>query len=217
MQPRGIVLPFLLLLLGGFANAQEQPVDKLLNKLSQQPSRLEQLLQKQTEKYLNKLARQEKKMQRKLQRKDPAAAKEIFGDVDEYYAQLRTANGSKLYSGHLDSMQTALKFLDQNNFIANKEKLQQVFAQYSDLQKKLNQTNNIRKVLKERQSLLKQQLQNTPLAKEFRKYQKELYYYRTQIDEYRKSLEDPSKLEAKLLQTALKIPAFKNFFNKCLE
>jgi len=157
-------------------------------------------------------------MQRKLQKKDSVAAKEIFGDVDARYAALKAkannGGGRDLYSGHLDSMQTALRFLDNNNFITDKDKLNQVFAKYGNLQQKLNQTNNIRKLLKERQQQLKQQLANTPLAKEFRKYQKELYYYRTQLDEYKRAWEDPSKLEQKLLETALRIPAFKNFFNK---
>ena len=200
------------------ATAQDKMPGKLLNTLTEGPAKLERLLDRQTEKYLDRLEKQEKKMQRKLRKKDSVAAKEIFGDVEERYTALKaqlTKDGARnLYSGHLDSMQTALRFLDQNKLITDKEKLNAVFAQYGSLQQKLNQTNNIRKLLKERQAQLKQQLVNTPLAKEFKKYQKELYYYRTQLDEYKRAWEDPSKLEQKLLETALKIPAFKNFFSK---
>ncbi|HYD20789.1 MAG TPA: hypothetical protein VEB40_04880, partial [Flavipsychrobacter sp.] len=46
------------------------------------------------------------------------------------------------------------------------------------------------------------------------KFRKDVYYYRAQADEYKHILDDPSKLEAKLLQLANKIPAFKEFFAK---
>ena len=84
---------------------------------------------------------------------------------------------------------------------------------YQQVQGKLYQSEQIKKQLNQRQQYLKQQLANTPLVKEFKKFQKEIYYYRAQVDQY-KALSDPSKLEAKLLQLANKIPLFQNFFNK---
>jgi hypothetical protein len=68
--------------------------------------------------------------------------------------------------------------------------------------------------LKERQQYLKEQLQRFGLTKEFKRFQKNVYYYRAQVDEYKRMLNDSSKLEAKLLQLANKIPAFKDFFAK---
>ena len=61
---------------------------------------------------------------------------------------------------------------------------------------------------------LKMQLERFGLAEEFRKFQKEFYYYRAQVEEYKQQLQNPSKLEAKLVEMAARIPAFREFFNR---
>lgn len=201
--------------------------DKLFNNLQSKLQRTENLLEKQTARYLQKLERQEKKLRDKLKKTDPVKAKELFGNVEERYAQLQQkiqtkagniSDYSNVYNGHLDSVTTVLKFLQQSNTSqlaqASQLKLQTALGNYEQLQSKLNQAEQIKKILRERQQQLKQHLQNTPLAKEFRKLQKDIYYYRAQVDEYKKSLSDPSKLQTKLLQLANKIPAIKNFFSK---
>jgi hypothetical protein len=194
--------------------------DRLFNNIQAKLHRTENLLNKQTDKYLARLERQEKKMRNKLYRTDSAKAKELFGDIDERYAKMRqtllkdgdeASSNSNIYNGHLDSLATALKFVEK---VKAPPELSAALSSYTQLQGKLKQSEQIKKMLRERQQFLKQQLQNTPLAKEFRKFQKEVYYYRAQVDEYKRDLSDPSKLEARLLKLANKIPAFKSFFNK---
>lgn len=200
--------------------------DKLFGSINSKSQGLQNKLTQQTEKYLSRLARQEKKLQKKLWKKDSAAAKELFGDVEARYAALKgkltepvqSNKFRNVYSSHLDSMKTAFNFLQQNNLLQQTPELQGklngVMQSYGQLQGKLNQTDQINKFLKERQQQLKSQIDKFGLTKQYRKFQKEVYYYRAQVDQYKKTLEDPKKLEAKLLQLASKIPAFKNFFAK---
>lgn len=196
--------------------------DKFFGSISKKSQKLQDNLATQTEKYLRRLYSQEKKLQKSLAKKDSAAASQLFGNIDERYAALndqlknpRSSAGdfSNVYSGHVDSMKTALSFLQQNNLLGSKQQeLQSSMQQFSQLQGKLNITDEIKKQLQQRQQQLKAQLEKFGLTKQFRKFQKDVYYYRTQVDEYKQALEDPSKLEAKLLQVANKFPAFRKFF-----
>lgn len=202
--------------------------DKVFGRIDKEANKYEQKLTQQTEKYLNKLQRQEEKLKRKLWRTDSTKAKELFGDVKGRYDGLRNTLNvqenksqsytSTVYNGHLDSLGTAMQFLQNNPQLqqaaALKDKLGNNLQSINDLKSKLNQTENIRKQIQQRQQQLKQQLQNTPLAKEFRKFKKEVYYYQAQVKEYQDALKDPKKLGAKMLEVANKVPAFKDFFRR---
>jgi hypothetical protein len=194
--------------------------DKLFSRIDNKAKDLEHRLEKQTQRYLNRLEKREKKLQQRLWKKDSVAAKALFGDVTDRYNKLKQtgANTKNIYSSHLDSMQTALRFLQTQSGVnlapALDTKYQSALNNYTQLQGKLNQATAIKQYLKERQQYLKGQLQKFGLIKEFRKFEKDVYYYRAQVDEYKYILDDPSKLEAKLLQLANKIPAFKDFFAK---
>jgi CII-binding regulator of phage lambda lysogenization HflD len=226
MRWRNALLPLLLLCIGFPALAQQDSSaysriyslpDKLFNGLNKKTQDFERKLDKQTDRYLSRLAKQEKKMRRKLWKKDSLAAKNLFGDVDKRYASLKSSAGNltNAYSAHLDSMHTGLRFLDGRNITpAGNEKFTRTLGSYSKLQDKFNQTDEIKKHLKDRQHQLKQQLEKFGLAKEFKKFQKDVYYYRAQVDEYKKLFEDPSKAEEKLLQLANTIPAFRKFFSE---
>jgi hypothetical protein len=192
--------------------------DKSLNRINAGATNIEKKLTRQTLKYLARLERHEKKLHQKLWKKDSTAAKELFGDINARYASLQSISGSQNYSSKLDSLQTMFKFLEQNSFsnksAAEKQKLQSVLRGYDLLQSRLNQTDAIKKYLKERQQYLRLHLQRFGLTKGFRQYSKTIYYYRAQVAEYKKIWEDPSRLEEKLLELANKIPAFKDFFSK---
>lgn len=232
---RPLLLLILILLLSLNANSQDSSSlfnrilsfpDKVFGGIDKQVNKYEQKLTQQTEKYLKKLERQEQKLKRKLWVTDSTKAKEVFGDVKRRYDALRKTlsvqgdkfqgNLSTVYNGHLDSLGTAISFLQNNAQLqqatAIKDKLSTNAKSIADLNTKLNQTENIRKQLQQRQVELKQHLQNTPLAKEFRKFKKEVYYYQAQVKEYQNALKDPKKLGVKMLEVATKVPAFKDFF-----
>lgn len=200
--------------------------DKVFGRIDKESNRLEQKLNHQTEKYLTKLEHREEKLKRKLWREDSTKAKEVFGDVKGRYAKLRQAlkdkeskasgYSSQIYNGKLDSLQTAMRFLQGNPLLKEGSKLsEQVTGNLSsvtNLQNSFNSADYIRQQIVQRQQQLKQQLQNTPLAKEFKKFRKTIFYYQAQVKEYRDALNDPKKFGEKLLTVAQKVPAFQEFF-----
>lgn len=202
--------------------------DKVFSRIDKKAASVEQKLTTHTETYLNKLEKQELKLKRKLWKKDSVKAKEVFGDVQGRYQQLRasvqqkeaTAQSvaSSVYNGHLDSLGTALNFLHNNPLLKEGTKLhQQVQSNLkgmSTLKQSLNAGEQVRKQIKERQEQLKTQLQNTAVAKEFQKYKKQVYYYQQQLKEYQQLVKDPEKLGARLLTEAKKLPAFEKFFKQ---
>lgn len=231
-----LLLLVLILLLSVNTNAQDSVglfnrilsfPDKVFGRIDKEANKYEQKLTQQTDKYLNKLQKQEEKLKRKLWRTDSTKAKEVFGDVQGRYDALRDQVHGKAnsiqqhtaaYNGYLDSLGTAMNFLRNNpqlqQVTAIKDKLGTNLQSINDLKSKLNQTENIRKQILQRQQELKAKLQNTGLAKEFQKFKKEVYYYQAQVREYQDALKDPKKLGAKMLEVANKVPAFQDFFRR---
>lgn len=200
--------------------------DKVFGTLDKKTKSIEDRLSKQTDKYLSKLQRQENKLRRKLWRKDSSLAKQLFDGADKKYKQLKNTTGTvnkyaSVYSGHLDSLTTALNFLKSNNlkntslsYLESNPELQKTLDHYTELQSKLNASDQIRRYLLQRQQLLKEQFEQLGMVKELRQFRKQVYYYQAQVREYKQAFEDPNKLEEKLLTLAQKIPQFKEFFAK---
>lgn len=190
--------------------------DKLFASLDKKSRTIEGQLSKQTDKYLHKLEKQERRLQKKLWRKDSTLAKELFVDIEGKYAQLRQApkqvgKYSGVYSGHLDSLSIALNFLKASNLAASPE-LEKTLAGFKGLQDRLNHTDQVKKYIVDRQRLLKEQFERLGMVRELKQFRKEVYYYQAQVREIKQLYDDPSKLEAKLMQALTKVPAFKDFF-----
>jgi hypothetical protein len=200
--------------------------DKVFGKVENKAVNLDKKLTQQTEKYLNKLERQEKKLYRKLLKKDSAAANQLFGDIQGRYNELKnkaTGKVNKLttqtnvYSSKLDSLGTAFNFIKENkllNTAALNDKLQKSMSSLTALQGKLNSTEQIQRILKQRRQQLKDQLEKFDMVKELKQFKKSVYYYQQQAREYKEIVENPEKLQRKLMEWAMKQPAFKEFFAK---
>ncbi|MCU7551150.1 hypothetical protein OCK74_18665 [Chitinophagaceae bacterium LB-8] len=193
--------------------------DKLFISINKKATALEGKLDKQTDKYLSKLQKQERRLKKKLSKKDSLLAGQLFSDAEGNYRSLQSLpqSGSKyssVYSGHLDSLSTALSFLKNSNLsdVKNNRQLEKTLQNLEGLQARFNQTDQVKKYLQQRQQLLKEQLQKLGMLKELKKYQKQVYYYQAQLKEYKQLFEDPNKLEAKLMEVAMKVPQFKDFF-----
>lgn len=235
MRVRYILL-LMFLLKGFFVEAQEgsSTLDRVasfptrfLDKLNKKSEDLEDKLISGSEKALKRLARQEKKMKRKLARKDSAAAEQLFGNVDERYQQLQAkleaptqlTQRSGQYLPHLDTLKTSLNFLTQNNELLGKSeevtgKVKEALNSVKGLEGKLDQAADVKKYLRDRKAMLKEQLNRFGLTKELKKYNQQAYYYAEQVNSYKAMLEDPSKLEQKALELVKKLPAFQDFFKK---
>jgi hypothetical protein len=191
---------------------------RLFGAVDKKAKSVEDKLTKATEKYLSKLERREEKLKRKLWKKDSTLAKELFGDVKERYAKLRATTGSagrysNVYSPKLDSLNTALSFVNHSKLTQSPE-LGKTLSSLKDVQRKLNATDQIRKGLAERQKQLKEQFQRLGMVKELKKFRQDVFYYQRQIKEYRDLWEDPSKLERKLMEIVQRLPQFREFFAK---
>ncbi len=210
---------------GLYAKVYSAP-DKFFGAIYKRSAGFENKLSSTTHKYLHRLKKKEHKLKRKLMRVDATAAQELFGKVDErydFYSDIlqdssSTNIKSQVYSGHLDSMIATLSFLKQsgniNNAVDQSPHLQEALIQFKHVQDKLTQSHNIEQLLLKRQNDLKSSLLNSGLGRQYRRLQQDVYYYRASIDEYREIWENPSKMEAKVLELAQKVPAFKDFFAK---
>lgn len=196
---------------------------KYFNKLQDKYESLGESLDKRAAKMLNKARKSEERLFKQLWKKDSTKAKELFGDVRTRYAQLQSQAKdraakltvfSKLYSGRIDSLTTSLKFLEGTDLVpaSIREKLPKGMEGLSALQGKLDQADIIRKALQDRRKELTAALANSGLGKYVKDFNKQVYYYQQQVNEYKEILRDPIKLEQKLLGLLVKVPAFKDFF-----
>ena len=201
--------------------------DKFFTSAAKKAEKLQERLQRASLKYLRELEKSEGKMKRQLSKKDSLGAEKAFGNVSARYSDLRSRLNTavkgiqKLYSPHLDSMSTALAFINHNNGLKKTPqlqlRLQSTFDGYNNVQDKLNQTEYIKQQIEERSNFLKSRLDGLSLVKEFKKYQANFYYYRAQTDNYKKIWENPQKMESALLRSVVKTPFFKKYFSKYSE
>jgi hypothetical protein len=212
-------------------NAYNTISSKSLDFINDKYTGITGLLQKQMEKFLAKMQAKEAKLMQKVQSKDSVTAKQLFTGVQKKYQQLSngiesplTANTPqvlKVYIPNLDSMQTAMHFLQQANSkikgILSASKLQQIQAisvQIQALESRLQQANKIQTFIAEREAQLKAQLANFGLGKQLMAINKQAYYYQAQIQEYKNLLNDKSAMETKALGIAKEVPAFQKYMQK---
>jgi hypothetical protein len=201
--------------------------DHFFSSLQCKTERIQNRLQRSTLKYLAALERQEHRMKRHISLKDSTAAKAAFGDVRQKYQSLRDqlsnsqGNLQKLYSPRGDSMVTALNFLNLTTNDGQSEQasenIRKALTEYKNVQIKFSQTEAVRQQLNQRRAELMEKMKGSIMPGAFKKYQQTIFYYKAQLREYHTLWEHPGKLESKLLQIAVKMPAFRNFFGKYSE
>jgi hypothetical protein len=202
--------------------------DSLLSKIDPQKwsasigkraSKLEDKIIAKSQKTLHRLQRQEEKIYRRmLTTKDSLQAKAALADIRIKYLALEnrlknppTPRTIKQYIPHLDTLTTALKFLDKDGIKGN---VQEALTKTQSLQDKFQQTEEIKEFIRDRKEQLKQQLQNLGLVKQLKKYNKGVYYYSEQIKEYKSLLSDSKKAERKALDLLSKTKLFNDFMRK---
>ncbi len=216
----------IVLILYGINYCKAQNVQqKTIEKLNTKAENLNNNIDKQTAKYLHKLEKQEKRFYRKLAKLDSTAAKQLFAQSQEKYAELsnKVKNSSNNlqqkitdYLPGLDSATTALKFIAENPTVKEgKEylnKAKTALQQYETLQQKIQSATDVKNIIKQRKEQLQQIAQKYNLTKHLGKYNKQAYYYSAQISEYKQALKDPQKAEQVVLKLLNKIPSFQPFF-----
>lgn len=222
------VFSFIALLIFISTSISQTRFDTIINKLDPQKfaasiakkaEKLEDKLVDKSMKVLDKLQSQEEKIYRKLlSTKDSLHAKASLAEIDTRYKSLRDKLKSPSLSGttrqyipKLDSLTTALKFLDQSVVTGN---IKEALSKTKSLQDKFQQAEEIKKFIKERKELLKQQLEKLGLVKQLKQINKQVYYYSAQINEYKEILKNPKKIEKKAFELLTKTKIFQDYMRK---
>jgi len=194
-----------------------------LDKVSSKANQLEQKIDDKTDKVLLQMMKQEEKMKKKLAKIDPAKANEVFGNIEEKYnnfkERLKDKVSDKQYIPSLDSLSTALKFLQQNPQLVSQmkdgeQKIKDVLRKVNGLEDKFQQAEEIKKFLRERKQILKDRLSELGFARQLKKINKQVYYYSQQVNEYKEILKDKTKIEKKALELLSKAKPFRDFMRR---
>jgi hypothetical protein len=187
---------------------------------------LETRLSRNTEKYLRRLQKTENRIYRKLARKNSLAARNYLAESRVKYEKAlqqltskpeAAANTLKEYIPGLDSLNTAFRFLEKSVPGINPDALKKigdVSGQLSTLQSSFQSAVNIEQFIRQRQELLREQLNKLGMVESLQKFSKEAYYYRQQLNEYKEMLKDPDKIATKAMAIARNSAGFRDFFAK---
>lgn len=198
-------------------------VSSYINETGSKSGHIDKKLDKQTTRLLQRWKKQEHKIQSKLERKDSVKAASLFSTTKQQYEQLEQKLQSKTalqqYIPSLDTAGSSLKFLQQNpQLLANageaKEKLNNALTKVKGLEAQFQKAEDVKSFLKQRRQYLKEQLNQLGFTKELKNLNKQVYYYSTQVNEYKSLLKDHKKAERKALKYLSKTKLFSNFMRK---
>src|SRR5882724_114633 len=190
---------------------------------------LEKSISLQTEKVLKTMRKKEERLQMKMQGRDSLKAKALFADMATKYKQLEdkfrepvtgASIDRKSYIPGLDSIQTAIHFLEQKGLSIkgiSPDKLQQlktVGDRLQQLQGKWQAAGAVQQYISDRESLLKGQLAQYGLDKQLLGINQEAWYYQQRLAGYKDLINNKEKLEQTVLDAARKLPAFASFFQR---
>jgi len=194
---------------------------KLSEALSKQQLTIERGIDRQTAKYFQRLQRTECRLAGKLRRKgidlvvisDSMVAASLLTPSQ---ATPKLQINSSSYSGRIDSMVTAMRFLERNPTLPGIDPTEysHITEQYAQLSQQLASANRLKEIVQQRKDRIQQAVSNLPIGRSWRRYQKQVIYYRQQLDEFRRLLDNPNEIEKKALQLLSHLPAYTKFFDK---
>ncbi len=192
--------------------------DQTFSALDRRSVRLSEGLERFTSRCLRSLHKKEERLKKRLQQKDSALAGQVFGNGQADYDSLQQVLAGKTpvtthYNGQLDSVGTALRFLQQQAATSQqKAALQTALQKQLALNEKWNQSNFINSEIQKRTVLLEHALRSTGWVKELSRYRRQAAAFRTQLNGYGQLLNDPDRAVRTLLDVASRPPAFQSFF-----
>ncbi|MBO9205412.1 MULTISPECIES: hypothetical protein [Niastella] len=192
---------------------------RFIESFEKKASRIENHLINTSERALKQLSKQESRLQKKLRKKDPLLAKQLFGQSVAKYQSLQSdlTNKASKFTGRadyipfLDTITTAIRFLQHYKALAHNSMIHQSLEQLNSMQHRFEQSKSIQQYLYSRQQYLKERLGKLNMIKELKQYDKKLYYYQAQIAVYKDLLKQPDKLERKVIDLLSKTNPFQDF------
>ena len=221
---------------GGSGSAKVSPA--FFRKISSTSSYLDRQLTRQTTSYLDKMAKCEARLRKKLSGVDSAAAQRLFGGSSQQYAAYiqklhqdtvsKAAGVSGEYLPYADSLHGALAFLQQHpQYLSGSgtaagvspqlsKQLQGSMSNLQTLEGKMQNTEEVRTFLTQRQQTIASYLNGHPslqglMGSQFSGYKQQLYYYSQQVRQYKQMLNSPDQMEQKALATLDQLQAYKSF------
>ena len=209
---------------------------KFLQNVNGKISFLQRQLNKQSKNYIKKLLKQEARLKKQASSLDSNAVKNVFSAnaEKEYTSLLRRLqsdstvanpkNTSGEYYPYIDSLQTTLSYLQQNqpltdNSKISPEKVESTLKNLMVLQSKIQDADQLKQYIQQRKDQLKGYLSqfttlSPGISKAYQNYNKQLYYYSEQVKSFRETLNDPDKRTKLALTILNKMPAFSKFMQK---
>lgn len=199
---------------------------KTLRKLNDRYHSLTETVNKRSARLLQKIAAKEENLQQKDASIDSSNAAGLFSQSVSQYQQLQNKLNSKeqsrevstkKYLPGLDSMQTALSFLQQEGInlpVAQLQQIRQLSQQLKQLQASMGNAEAIEEFVKQRERLLKTQLSPLGFNKQLLGINKEVYYYQQELSQYRDIINSPDKTKEAILSLVSKVPAFRQYWQK---
>jgi hypothetical protein len=195
-----------------------------LNKAAKaEAEQMSEKMQTQTARLQQKMAKYERKLAKAFQQSDSLhqQVQQYMAKADpEYWLNKLKANDSLLsalgtgpYVKRLDSLTGMLKFLDQD--VKNIPALQSLAA----MKARLGVTQDYQQLLDEKMGYWTQLLRVEGLAGKylpasFKKLQTEVLAYKSQIAQWKETLNDSEKMEKEMLKWLNKLPAFQKFMQQ---
>jgi len=189
-------------------------------------SRVDEKLSRQTRKALQKFDKLETKLKRRIAQKDSinTTAGYNTSKIDQLQVEFNNTSAKAVtvfngeYNAYVDTLRSTLKFLQQQPALSGiskqiAQKLSHATDKLAVLEGKLLKAEVIKKYLRERNDLIKQQLQRFGMAGELKQLEKIRYYYGAYVNEYKDMLKSRKKLEKKAMSLLYTVPAFKKFIS----
>lgn len=194
---------------------------KLCAKIERLSAKQQQKLEGKTDKWLRRVQKEEIHFISQVKLKDSVLAAYLTNSGKNIFDLKSDSNSSALsanYAPLLDSQRVLLKYISQMHIadtsMTHMKMLSKAKLSIDKLSRTMDDKTRISNLLKERVTLIKDRLKVLPALDIVKKYEKQIYYYRQQVDDIKATISEPEKLERVALEIANKIPAFQAFFKR---
>ena len=202
---------------------------RFLKKTGARMANIDQSLTRREERYIDLLSQTEDRLRKKIQKVDPNSTKLMpAGNYQKWIGRLRDtvaiSSQGKTYIARLDTLQTTLKYLQSSpgntgSVTGASGQLMKVTGQVQLLQAHIDESGLISQYIAQRKQQISQYLNQFPnlpsgVTQTFDQYKVTAYYYRQQLAQFKKSLNDPQKIEQQTINQLNKLPAYQEFLAK---
>ncbi len=193
--------------------------------------KIDGLINSKTARFLQSMQRKEAGLYAKLAKVDSVKAAHLFHHSSETYSALleklkkpaTTVHASSIhtYLPKLDSLQNVFQFLSDKGVLSGQGilspdagNLRELAGRLKSLQQRLQSAGEVKQVIQEREKWLTDQFQKLAMGNQLKRINRQTNYYHQQMSEYQAMINDPSKIEQKLLSLARQTQVFRDFMAK---